>query len=79
MITKIEVPNVDDHSVSTDDYNVLADEFQDIANTMVRLAIYTRNKRKAMVYRLQGEIARALVVEDELQRTYEDLPSWAKW
>ncbi len=59
----IDVPNLDDHSVDPMDYAALERLYD-------YLALYCHDKRKAMEYRLAGDMECALAYERDLEKTY---------
>jgi len=67
-----DVPNLDDASMDAADYEVLAD-------TLRKLAMYATSKAAAIGFRKSGNIASALQHEARLERLYDDLPEWARW
>jgi len=73
------VPNLDDHSVSPDDYQSLKEEFRALAQTCRTLASHCEAKQMAMYLRKKGDINRASGVERKMDDYYKSLPEWAKW
>lgn len=54
-------------------------ELDEYAETLARLAEYSRVKACAMRHRLSGHIQAVGVLESECERIYSRLPEWAQW
>ena len=67
-----DVPNLDDMSVDPMDYAAME-------RTLDKLSLYCEQKRRAMQYRLGGDVPVAIEYERLMQRTYQRLPAWARW
>ena len=46
---------------------------------VIQIGWYCAMKRKAMMFRLSGNIPAALRFERECEITYQALPEWARW
>lgn len=79
MITRIEVPNVDDHSVDPKELSELGEEFREISQIFSTLAYVTSLKKEAMRFRSHGHVALAFDYERSIERIYKNLPKWAQW
>ena len=55
------------------------DELLEAAEALTVLAAYAKVKAIAMQNRLTGVIPKALAQEEECERLYNTLPTWAKW
>lgn len=64
--------NLDDLSTDPADY----DKAAEVLNT---LAVYARDKGRAMKARAEGDVALATLIERRLDALYSALPESAKW
>jgi hypothetical protein len=67
-----DVPNLDDFSNDPTDYAALEVVF-------LSLSRYAQFKKRSMRSRLTGDMGHAVLCEKEMERIYNQLPSWARW
>ena len=81
---KIEIPNLDVLEAKTiyatvSETSEMVSEFLSVATVMLQLANYCRLQESAYRYRIDGPVDKALPLEKEQNKIYDNLPEWAKW
>lgn len=72
MPITFDVPNLDDSSTDANDY-------RELNTVLLLLAQYCRYKSESISYRNDGCMNAAKNSEYFMDKTYKQLPDWAKW
>jgi len=69
---ELAVINLDEHTIDPA-------ELREVADTLIKLAMYARLKANAMEQRSTGRMRNAEQLETRCENIYQKLPDWAKW